>query len=95
MRTCKSGLQVAACLALAGCGSVPTPPPAIEARVETFNVPVAVACVDKADIPTVPAKIGGQLDGDAVHDSGILGSALADMRAVVLKAVALLRGCAK
>jgi len=82
-------------LPLAACASKPTPPPAIEARVETVYVPVTQACVDKADIPAVPAKIGNQLEGDAVHDSGVLGSALADMRAVALKAVALLQGCAR
>ncbi|MDR6511436.1 hypothetical protein J2792_002308 [Novosphingobium capsulatum] len=81
--------------ALMGCASKPTPPPAVEVRVEKEYVPVAQPCVDKADIPTVPAKIGGNLNGDAVHDTGVLGPALADMRAVAIKAVALLKGCAR
>ncbi len=81
--------------ALMGCTTKPTPPPAVEVRVERVEVPVAQACVDKADIPTVPAKSGGDLNGDAVHDTGVLGPALADMRVVALKAVALLTGCAR
>lgn len=77
---------------LAGCAAHPTPP-VIEARVERVEVPVAVACVDPADVPTVPARAGEQLTGDAAHDAGVLAAVDLRLRAAVDKALALMKGC--
>lgn len=41
-------------------------------RVETVNVPTPVPCVDPAKVPDEPPQVGDQLNGDAVHDLGIV-----------------------
>lgn len=41
-------------------------------RVERVPVPTPVACVDPAAVPTEPPQVGDQLNGDAVHDLGIV-----------------------
>lgn len=78
---------------LAGCAAHPTPP-VIEARVERVEVPVAVACVDPADVPAEPARVGNQLTGDAAHDAGVLAAVDLRLRAALDKALALINGCA-
>lgn len=77
---------------LAGCAAHPTPP-VIEARVERVEVPVAMACVDLADVPTVPARVGDQLTGDAAHDAGVLAAVDLRLRATLDKVLALMKGC--
>jgi hypothetical protein len=77
---------------LAGCAAHPTPP-VIEARIERVEVPVAVACVDPADVPAVPAHVGDQLTGDAAHDAGVLAAVDLRLRAALDKALALIKGC--
>lgn len=84
---------ILAALMLAGCAHTQPTPPVIEARVERVEVPVYVACVKPAEVPAIPAKVGGQLNGDAVHDSGVLAAALVDMRAVAIRMGVLLKGC--
>lgn len=79
-------------LALSACAAHPTPP-VIEARVERVEVPVAVACVDPADLPTVPARVGDQLTGDAAYDAGVLAAVDLRLRAAFDKALALISGC--
>lgn len=77
---------------LAGCAAHPTPP-VIEARVERVEVPVSVACIDPADVPAEPARVGDQLTGDAAHDAGVLAAVDLRLRAALDKVLALLRGC--
>ncbi|MDK4804966.1 MAG: hypothetical protein OC190_00285 [Novosphingobium aromaticivorans] len=77
---------------LAGCAAHSTPP-VIEARVERVEVPVAVACVDPADVPAEPARAGDQLTGDAAHDAGVLAAVDLRLRAALDKALALISGC--
>lgn len=79
-------------LTLSACAAHPTPP-VIEARVERIEVPVSVACVDPADVPAVPARVGDQLTGDAAHDAGVLAAVDLRLRAALGKALALLKGC--
>ena len=69
MRTFKRGLTVAACLALAACAGR-APPPAINDKVVTVQVPVAVRCIDPARVPAKPAPV--TLTGDAKADVAIL-----------------------
>lgn len=71
----------------------PSYPPVIEARIERVEVPVAVACVDPADVPTVPARVGDQLTGDAAHDAGVLAAVDLRLRATLDKVLALMKGC--
>lgn len=54
-----------AALALAGCQ---TTQPQIEVR----EVPVPIACVDPAQIPQEPPRVGQRFNGDARHDLEIL-----------------------
>lgn len=82
----------AAAFTLAGCAAHPTPP-VIEARVERVEVPVAVACVDPADVPAEPARVGDQLTGDATHDAGVLAAVDLRLRATLDKVLALMKGC--
>ena len=49
-------------------------------RVVTQPVPTPVACVDKAQVPAEPPKVGDQLTGDAVHDLGIVAPSALELR---------------
>lgn len=92
MRTFQPALTVAACLALTACAGR-TPPPAIRAQVVEVKVPVAVACVDSARVPAMPARVGDQLTGDAVHDASVLARADLALRSALDQALALLGAC--
>lgn len=62
-------------LALAACSHAE---PGIEVR--TVKVPTPVRCVNPADVPAEPAQVGDQLNGDAVHDLGIVAPSALDLR---------------
>jgi hypothetical protein len=62
-------------LALAGCAH---DQPAIEVR--TVKVPTPVPCVKASDVPAEPAQVGDQLNGDAVHDLGIVAPSTIELR---------------
>lgn len=94
MRTVKQIATVASCLALAACAAH-TPPPAIKAQVVETKVPVAVACIDKARVPAMPARVGDQLTGDAVHDASLLARADLALRSALDQALALIGPCTK
>ena len=90
----KRALPLILAFALSGCGNPPhphvDPPPIIVEK-----VPVAVDCVDKADIPAEPPKVGGQLTGDAPHDLDIVTASAIHLRNALTKALALLGACTK
>lgn len=67
--------------------------PVIEARVERFEVPVAVACVDPSKVPARPAKVGPMLNGDAVHDADVLAQSNLRLLSALDQALALIAGC--
>ena len=89
-RTMKATLLAA--LLLAGCAGR-VPPPAIEARVVTVTVPVAISCVKASDIPAEPAKIGDRLTGDAARDLPVVAASAVRLRAWGGQLAALLGGC--
>ena len=84
-------LAFAMLLMLAGCASPGRV--AIETRVVREVVPVAVSCVKPADIPAMPARVGGSLDGDAVHDVSVLASYALRLRKALDQSLALLGAC--
>lgn len=92
MRTIKYYSIVAAALTLSACAAHPTPP-AIEARIDRVEVPVAVACIDPAKVPAMPARVGDRLTGNAVADADLLGAANLRLRSALDKALALISGC--
>lgn len=88
-RTFKPGLTVAACLALAACAQ--TPPPAINDKVVTVNIPVATKCIDPAKVPApVPAT---PINGDAKHDSSTMAKTILALRSWVDQTTALITPC--
>jgi hypothetical protein len=52
--------------------------PGIDVR--TVKVPTPVRCVDPAKVPAEPAQVGDQLNGDAVHDLGIVAPSALELR---------------
>lgn len=52
--------------------------PGVEVR--TVEVPTPVRCVDPADVPAEPEQVGDQLNGDAVHDLGIVAPSALELR---------------
>jgi len=82
-----------AVLALTACSTAPIPPPAIVVRTVEVDRPVPVPCVAAADIPTEPAKVGGDLTGDAINDADLLASSALHLRVALSKALALLGAC--
>lgn len=78
-------------LLLAGCAQ--TPPPAIDVRTVTVNVPVAVRCIDPAKVPAPPPLVGQRLTGDAVADSVTLAQADLALRTALDQALALIGPC--
>ena len=62
-------------LALAACSHTEQ---GIEVR--TVKVPTPVPCVKASDVPAEPAQVGDQLNGDAVHDLGIVAPSALDLR---------------
>ena len=63
-------------LGLAACST--TGAPGIEVR--TVEVPTPVPCVKSSDVPAEPEQVGDQLNGDAVHDLGIVAPSALDLR---------------
>jgi hypothetical protein len=90
MQTCKLSLQVGACLALAACAGR-APPPAINDKVVTVHVPVAVRCIDPARVPApVPAT---DINGDAKHDASVMAQTILTLRSAVDQLMALAGPC--
>jgi hypothetical protein len=71
----RSILIAIAALGLAACSHNE---PGIEVR--TVNVPTPVPCVDPAKVPAEPAQVGDRLNGDAVHDLGIVAPSAIELR---------------
>jgi hypothetical protein len=69
-----------AALALAGCATTRAAEPAVEVRTVEVRVPVAVRCVDPADVPAEPAQVGSRLSGQAAHDADLLASSAIQLR---------------
>lgn len=80
-------------ISLTGCGSGITPPPAVEIRTQRVEVPVSVACVDKAAIPAEPEKIAGKLTGDARRDLDTVSASALRLRSWGREMRAMLVGC--
>ena len=80
-----------ATLALSACAQ--TPPPAIEVRTVTVEVPIATSCVRAADIPTEPATISDKLTGNASADLNTVAASAVRLRAWGRTLVALLGAC--
>jgi hypothetical protein len=80
-------------LALTACATAPTPPPAVVVRTVEVDRPLPVPCVKQSDIPTMPEKVGSQLNGDAVHDLDIVAAALIRAMTALDKSAALLSAC--
>ena len=80
--------------ALGGCATVPKSDLVDMPSVITVNKVVAVSCVKSADIPLFPAKVGNELNGDAVHDASILAAAVLRRDATLGEALAMLQKCA-
>ena len=83
------------CLLLAGCAGRPrvnmAPPPP---RIVTVDRVVAESCIRPGDVPPPPARVGARINGDAIHDTGVLAAALLAAEAWQGKALALLGACA-
>lgn len=84
-----------AALSLGACAGRHVQPalPVIEARVERVEVPVAVACIDPAKVPSRPTKVGAALNGDAVHDADVLAKSNLRLLSALDQALALIKGC--
>lgn len=82
-------LSLAVCLALTAC--VSAPPPAIDDKVVTVRVPVAVRCIDPARIPTIVSS--ALLNGDAQHDASMLAKADLALRSANDQLMAIIVPC--
>lgn len=78
-------------LTLAACKTTPGP---VEIKTVEVRVPVTVACVRKDQIPTMPPRVGEQLQGDAQADASLLAASAIRLRSTLGVALALLDGCA-
>lgn len=85
---------IAIALNTTGCAST-TPPPAVEVRVQRVEIPVAVACIDKAAIPAEPEKIAGRLTGNASQDLDLVSASALRLRSWGRELRAMLGGCVK
>lgn len=90
-------MAFAICLlfALAACATTPKPPAEPTIIYRTVNVPVPVSCIDKGVIPSMPEKVGADLNGDAAHDLDVVSASAIRLRSALDQALALLGGCAK
>lgn len=86
---------IATSLFTSGCATDQSGPPAVETRTVTVDRPVAVMCVKRSDIPAEPARVAGQLNGQAAHDLDIVSASAIALRQAYREAAALLQGCAK
>lgn len=71
----KTALLMITALGLAACSHNE---PGIEVR--TVNVPTPVPCVKASDVPAEPEQVGDQLNGDAVHDLGVVAPSALELR---------------
>lgn len=67
---------IIAAAALSACATVSEP--GIDVR--TVEVPTPVPCVNEADIKAEPDLVGTLLNGDAVHDLGIVSPSALELR---------------
>ena len=82
-------LPLAVCLALTAC--VSAPPPAIDDKVVTVRVPVAIRCVDPAKNPAIVSP--ALLNGDAQHDVSMLAKADLALRSATDQLMAIIVPC--
>jgi hypothetical protein len=85
-------LLLASLIALASCAQ--TPDPVVEKPV-IVEKPVAVACVDKSKVPAEPAKVAGDLNGQARHDLDVVSASALELRTWGRKLYALVQPCTK
>ena len=78
-----------ALISLAACQT--TPPFGIEVR--EVEVPTPVGCVDREQLPAEPARVGGQLTGNAVVDLALVAASALELRKWGQEQAALLEGC--
>lgn len=79
-------------ISLAGCAT-PSAPPAVEVRIQRVEVPIAVACIDKAAIPAEPEKVAGRLTGNASQDLDLVSASALRLRVWGRELRAMLGGC--
>lgn len=82
-------------LALAGCATDRTPPPAIQVKTVEVKVPVPVPCVRREDIPAEPARVASRLTGNAGHDLLIVDQSALELRTWGQGMAAQLIACAQ
>jgi hypothetical protein len=90
-RDMKRTIQLCLMVALAGCV---TPPQGIKVQTVTVNIPVAVACIDKAKLPIAPTGPVA-LSGRADQDIGPITAQAMRWRSVALDLFALAGPCMK
>lgn len=95
MRTIKPFLMVATLSVMAACSHTTAPPPAVEVKIQRVEIPVAVACFDKRDLPAEPPRIAGKLTGDARRDLDVVSASALRLRVWGRELTAILSGCAK
>ena len=66
--------------------------PGIEVR--TVQVPVPQPCLPLDQIPSEPAQVGSQLNGNAAHDLSIVAASALELRAWGQEMVTALKACA-
>jgi len=83
-------LAVVSALCLAACAAKPLP----HVQTQYVDRPVAVACIDKADLPAEPAPIGA-LPGDARQAADLLAAKVMDYKAGWREWLALAGPCTR
>jgi len=81
--------------ALGGCTTGRVPPPAIKAEPVVVKVPVAVPCVNEADVAPEPARVANELNGQAGHDLLVVDRSALELRTWGQGLAAQLKACAK
>lgn len=84
------GRLIVLTLLLSGCATMHKPAPAARTAVPP---PLAVACVDPAQIPAEPPMVGQKFNGDAKHDLQVLAPNAKALREWGQQLRALLDGC--
>lgn len=83
-------------LCLSACAPKPPAPlPPVQVQTITVEKPIPVPCVDRAQIPVMPPKIGALLNGDAAHDLDVVSASALRLRATLGIALAQLGACAR
>lgn len=85
--------SIALLIMLAGCAATPKPcPPSVpQIQVQKEPVPVPVACLNPADVPSEPSAT--KLTGDARNDADLLGAKVSDLRLWGRQLVAMMTPC--